>query len=128
VREIRDKLAPNTLIVGNGDVMFRKQGKELAKKYKLDGIMIGRGALTDPYVFAISSQWSAFSPSQKLKLYKKHIQLFVSTWQNNERNFHALKKFAKVYLSGFNGANNIRSEFVRQQSIKQMLAVLDKNT
>src|SRR3989344_8164382 len=43
IREMRDELFPSTLIVGNGDVKNRKHGEELAKKYKLDGIMIGRG-------------------------------------------------------------------------------------
>lgn len=52
VREKRDVLCPSTLIVGNGDVMTHRQGLDLAKKYKLDGIMIGRGALADPFVFA----------------------------------------------------------------------------
>ena len=41
VRELRDQLAANTLIVGNGDVENRQQASELAEKYGLDGIMIG---------------------------------------------------------------------------------------
>ncbi|MBI4033841.1 tRNA-dihydrouridine synthase, partial [Candidatus Saccharibacteria bacterium] len=41
-RKMRDVLCPSTLIVGNGDVGSRGQAEELAKKYKLDGVMIGR--------------------------------------------------------------------------------------
>src|SRR5579884_2478592 len=39
IPKLRDKLAPNTLIVGNGDVMTRQHGLELAEQYDLDGIM-----------------------------------------------------------------------------------------
>src|SRR4051812_4263303 len=47
--ELRNSLSPSTLIVGNGDVMNRAQGEALAKKYKLDGAMIGRGIFHDPF-------------------------------------------------------------------------------
>jgi tRNA-dihydrouridine synthase len=57
VRELRDKLAPETLIVGNGDVENRAEALELAKTYQLDGIMIGRGIFHDPFAFAELSPW-----------------------------------------------------------------------
>ncbi len=66
VREMRDRLSPTTKIIGNGDVQSRQQGQELAKKYQLDGIMIGRGIFHDPYVFATSSPWPTKTQSEKL--------------------------------------------------------------
>ncbi|MDQ5885997.1 MAG: tRNA-dihydrouridine synthase, partial [Patescibacteria group bacterium] len=50
IAKIRTSLSPQTLIVGNGDIMTRQQGLELAEKHGLDGIMIGRGIFHDPYV------------------------------------------------------------------------------
>ena len=126
VREIRDEIAPETQIIGNGDVLSRKQGEDLAKKYKLDGIMIGRGALANPFVFAPGNSWADLAPKQKAQLYKKHIELFIATWQNNERNFQGLKKFAKMYLNGFASAGKIRTELVRKQTLPEMLKVLEK--
>jgi tRNA-dihydrouridine synthase len=38
-------------IICNGDVTSTEQGIELAKKYKIDGIMIGRGAFGKPWLF-----------------------------------------------------------------------------
>jgi len=57
VRQLRDKLAPGTLIVGNGDVASRAQGTQLAESYGLDGIMIGRGVFHDPFIFSRGSPW-----------------------------------------------------------------------
>lgn len=83
-REMRDRLSHTTKIIGNGDVTSRAEGVELAKKYKLDGIMIGRGIFHDPFVFANSlsseSPWEDYSKQQKIELYKKHVQLFATTW------------------------------------------------
>jgi len=125
VRQIRDKIAPQTLLVGNGDVLSRQQGEQLAKQHKLDGIMIGRGIFNDPYIFAKKDIWLDVSTKEKLELYKKHIKLFKSTWQPGDRqNFEGLKKFAKMYINGFKGASKLRGEFVRQQTLGEMLKIL----
>lgn len=126
VRQYRDQIAAPTLIVGNGDVGSRQQAEKLAAKYRLDGIMIGRAIFSDPYIFAEQSQWQDMERTEKISLYKKHIELFVKTWQEHPKNFQGLKKFAKVYLNGFSNAANVRSDLVRSQSLPAMLSVLDK--
>jgi tRNA-dihydrouridine synthase len=40
--KLRDALAPQTLITINGDILDRQMGLELAEKYGVDGLMIGR--------------------------------------------------------------------------------------
>lgn len=117
---------PTTLIVGNGDVMSRQEGLELAKKYKLDGIMIGRGVFRDPFVFAENSPWGKWSKEQKLGLFKKHVELFAKTWRHGEYKFEALKKFAKVYINGFDGASELRFKFMKSQTVDEALLFLDK--
>jgi tRNA-dihydrouridine synthase len=109
VRELRDKLAPQTLIVGNGDVESRKHGFELAEKYKLDGIMIGRGVFQDPFAFAESSSWPELSEAQRLELYRKQVTLFTETWQDNERPIHTLNKFCKILSMALTAPRNFVS-------------------
>ncbi|HAQ1137859.1 TPA: tRNA-dihydrouridine synthase family protein, partial [Enterococcus faecium] len=48
---LRDQIAPQTLITINGDIPDRQTGEELAEKYGVDGIMIGRGIFKNPYAF-----------------------------------------------------------------------------
>jgi tRNA-dihydrouridine synthase len=126
VREIRDKIAPNTLIVGNGDVLSRAQGEQLAMQHKLDGIMIGRGIFTDPYIFSKKSPWKNMKEAEKLELYIKHIELFVKTYQNRERNWESLKRMAKVYVHGIDNASTFRDQLMRSQSADEMLSTLKK--
>jgi tRNA-dihydrouridine synthase len=120
IRELRDRLSPDTLIVGNGDVLTRQQGLQLAEKYNLDGIMIGRGIFQDPFVFAESSPWANYSAEQRSKLYKKHIKLFADTWQNNERPVHTLNKFCKIYINGFDGAKELRDRLMHATSPEEL--------
>jgi tRNA-dihydrouridine synthase len=124
-RELRDSLSPETLIVGNGDVLSRQQGIELAEKYKLDGIMIGRGVFHDPLIFAENSPWADHSPEQKVDLYKKHVELFAKTWQNNQRRIETLNKFCKVYINGFDGAKELREKLMSAKTTEELLGFLN---
>jgi tRNA-dihydrouridine synthase len=132
VREIRDNIAPDTLIVGNGDVQSREQGEELANKHGLDGIMIGRGIFSDPYIFAKNSPWATTPHTEKLQKYIDHIELFVETYQptaENEkwvRNWESLKRMAKIYVHGIEGASAFRDVFMRSTSTDEMIMHLHK--
>jgi tRNA-dihydrouridine synthase len=121
---LRNSLSPSTLIVGNGDIMDRRQALELAKKYKLDGVMIGRGVFHDPFIFSENSPWEQWSKQQKLELFAKHIELYLRTYKNNERRFETLRKFCKLYINGFEGAGELRARFMETKSPRQALDLL----
>ena len=123
-RQLRDKLSPATLLVGNGDVMSHRQGRELAEKYRLDGIMIGRGIFEDPYVFAGDSPWHNMPARERISLYEKHVGLFAETWQAGERPIHTLNKFCKIYINNFPRAKELREQLMRAKSTDELLGSL----
>lgn len=126
--KLRDKISPTTKIIGNGDVITRVQGVELAQKYSLDGIMIGRGVFQDPYVFAnplaSGSSWANQTPEQRKNLYAKHVKLFAKTWQNNEKPVVVLNKFCKIYINGFDGAKDLRENLMQTKTTEELLRIL----
>ena len=124
IRKLRDELGLTTKIIGNGDVINRQQAEQKMRRYSLDGIMLGRAIFSDPYLFAKQSSWSKFKPEAKIKLYLKHLELYQQTYTNNERRFNPLKKFMKVYLSGFEGAAELRLKIAQTTNVKQATQVL----
>lgn len=124
VRELRDSLSPDTKIIGNGDVETRAQGQALAETYGLDGVMIGRGIFTDPFLFAKESPWPNYTPEQKKAIYTKHVKLFAETWKNGEKPPVILNKFCKIYVSGFDGAKEMREKLMNAGSTDELLALL----
>jgi len=104
--------------------MNRQQGLKLAKKHKLDGIMIGRGIFQDPFIFAKRSTWSEYSAEQRLGLYEKHVRLFAETWQAGERPVYTLNKFCKIYINGFNGAKELREKLMAAKDSKELFKLL----
>lgn len=125
VRALRDRISPDTLIVGNGDVRSRGHALELAEEHGLNGIMIGRGVFDDPFAFAEKSPWPGFTKIQKVDLFKRHVQLFCDTWQQGERRYEPLKKFAKIYINEFDGASELRRRIMETSSLEELRHLLE---
>jgi tRNA-dihydrouridine synthase len=119
--KLRDQMNPVTLIHGNGDVMSYEDGLEKAKLFGVDGIMVGRGIFHNPWFF--NKKEEEHSPEERLQLLFKHTSLFTETWQS-EKNFAILKRFFKIYTSGFHGAAKIRAELMETNSMDDVKKVL----
>jgi nifR3 family TIM-barrel protein len=51
VIKLRNELAPNTIIIGNGDIVDMADGLEKVKQTGCDGVMIGRACFGNPWIF-----------------------------------------------------------------------------
>lgn len=116
---LRNQLKSKTLIIGNGDILDRAQGLAKAKKYKVDGIMIGRGVLNNLWAFSAQPA-PKLSVEDRLKLLKNHVELFDRTW-GAKKNFSILKKYFKIYLTGFPGASDLRTMFMDCHSVPEVM-------
>lgn len=125
--QLRDRIARETMIVGNGDVRDREHGLALASETGVDGIMIGRGIFNNPYAFAADpEEWLVKTKAEKLALYRLHVELFATTWKQDERKVVTLNKFCKVYISGFDGASELREKLMACRATDELLAILDQ--
>ncbi len=126
--ELRDKISPDTKIIMNGDITNRQHGEEIVEQYGVDGVMIGRGIFHNPYAFAenAAKTWSDIVKDKRLELLKQHIELHVKKYPNAERPFNPLKKFAKVYISEFPGASELRAKIMDTTSAQDALMILEQ--
>lgn len=114
-------------VIGNGDVAIYQDGIEKAKQYGLDGIMIGRGIFTNPWFFDPLIDPELKSPKERITLMLRHIELFIELWGNN-KNFDTMKKFFKVYISGWPGAKDLRSELMLTKNQQDVVAIIEKHS
>jgi tRNA-dihydrouridine synthase len=117
--KLRDKLAPKTIIIGNGDVLSYKEALEKAEKYGVDGVMIGRGILSNPWVFEKTQNALPHSIDERLKFLMKHTKLFTDTYRE-EKDFNTIKKFFKIYVSGFKGAGKLRTQLMECKNLEDV--------
>jgi len=62
---LRDSIAPNTIIIGNGDVLSIQDGIEKANTSGCDGIMVGRALFGNPWFFDASRNIVAALPKKR---------------------------------------------------------------
>ncbi|PSO44071.1 MAG: dihydrouridine synthase [Parcubacteria group bacterium SW_4_49_11] len=121
--KIRERKGKSTPILGNGDVENLWQAYELAERYRLDGVMVGKGVFRNPYFFAHGWEAEDVSKEEKLRLFTNHVRLYEDEWQG-EKNFNVMKKFLKMYINGFPGASHMRGELFRYESASDMIEAL----
>jgi len=89
IKALRDKLAPETLLLGNGDILTVADARARAKQYGIDGVMIGRGIFGNPFLFAKQKRpakpgevGQAYIPTteEKLRVCLEHTKLFVEMY------------------------------------------------
>lgn len=124
VVKLRDKISPQTLIIGNGDVVNRAHGLKLAAETGADGIMIGRGIFHD--IFAFASIEHEPSPEERLSILHAHLDLYETTW-GQTHSFQILKKFFKIYISGWYGAADLRAKLMEASTPEEVRTILIDN-
>lgn len=124
IKNLRDEIAPNTLLTINGDIPDRKTGLELAEKYGIDGVMIGRGIFHNP--FAFEKEPREHTCKELLDLLRLHLSLFNKYEKDEIRQFKSLRRFFKIYVRGIRGASELRHQLMNTQSIAEVRALLDE--
>ncbi|MDT2758905.1 tRNA dihydrouridine synthase [Enterococcus xiangfangensis] len=126
--KMRDALAPQTLITINGDILDRQMGLELAKKYGVDGVMIGRGIFKNPYAFEKNPQ--PHTPKDLIDLLRLQLDLQDKYAEQVPRSIVGLHRFFKIYVKGFPGANDLRVRLMNTKTtaeVRTILAAFERN-
>ncbi len=119
VVELRDKLANNEIvIIGNGDVKNVKDARKKARETGADGVMIGRGIFGNPWLF------SEHIPSitEKLEVLKEHCLAYEELCRH--KNFALMKKHFKAYVTGFDGAKELRIKLFETKTINEAVKMI----
>jgi nifR3 family TIM-barrel protein len=115
------------LIVGNGDIQNLEDGERKAKESGVDGIMVGRGIFGDPWFFNSTESVENKSLEEKIKVMIEHAKLFEKEISSkNIKGFHVMKKHFKAYISGFDGAKELRAKFMEANSVKEVEEIAEK--
>lgn len=124
IKKLRDEIAPDTLLTINGDIPDRKTGLELAEKYGIDGVMIGRGVFTNP--FAFEKEPKEHTSEELLDLLRLHLDLFDKYSKEESRLFKPLRRFFKIYVRGIKGAGELRHQLMSTNTTDEVRALLDE--
>lgn len=121
VVKLRDKLAVDTVIIGNGDVKSYQEALVKHQEYGVEGIMIGRGIFHNPWVFEKDNKF--YSPKEYKKVLLKHLKLYQKIYAD-KKDFNVMKKFFKMYINNFKGANEMRIKLMETNNYNEVYKLL----
>ena len=120
---LRDKFAPDTLILGNGDVRDLADAKEKAANGGWDGIMLGRAIFGNPWVFT-GRELSDISREERLAALLQLAEYFDAL--RPKKSVHILKKHFKAFVNGWPGAAEFRAELMEAEDIAALRAIITR--
>ena len=119
--EIKNNHAPQTVIIGNGDIKSRNEALSRHKETGVDGVMVGRGIFTNPWVFEKKEKIHVYKDYKKVLL--KHLEMY-----DNTMHYDKLKKFFKMYINNFEGASKLRAKLMETKDVSQVQEILKLTT
>lgn len=107
-----------TQIIGNGDIRSKKDAEEKIREYKVKGVLIGRAALGNPWVF------QDYQPSdeERFRIMLEHCQAFTKL--TPELNFLSLRKHLLWYLKGIDNSHRVKKQLAQVKDITQVRNIL----
>lgn len=118
---LRDQIAPSTIIIGNGDVAGRSDGLARAQASGVDGVMIGRGIFAD--ILAFDPTDRQLEHSERCQILLRHLEMYLEQW-GDAKSFHILRKFFKIYITGFPGAAEARARLMIAETPAEVRSIV----
>jgi len=109
VADVRDALPPEIPVTGNGGITDLASAQALAAASRCDGLMIGRAARGNPWIFASLAAGREVRPdSEELRrVVLRHFELYLE-WGGEDRAVREMRKHLIWYTKGIPGATQIR--------------------
>jgi len=108
------KQSTRITVIGNGDVLTPVDAERMLAETGCDGVMIGRAALGNPFIFGQMSHYFATGelapePSMfsKIEMARLHAQLMAEQF-GEQRGAIMMRRYLGWYVKGFPGASELR--------------------
>ena len=118
-------------IFGNGDINSPEKAKEYKEKYGVDGIMIGRAAIGNPWVF---NQIKHFLKEgkflnkpdikERINVVKKHLEFSIK-WKGEKLGLIEMRRHYTNYFRAIENFKEYRMKLILSESLDYSLDVLN---
>ena len=134
IKNLVEHLAPTGIpVLGNGDIWSGSDAIEMVKTTGCAGVVVGRGCLGRPWLFAdlvaaFNGQEIRALPTlfQVREIIYRHAELLTQYFSSEDRACRDLRKHMAWYLKGFRVAREIRHDLGMVSSLEEMRALLDQ--
>ena len=125
------KEAVSIPVIGNGDVIDEESALEMFKETNVDGIMIGRGAFGNPWIFReilhylkTGEKLPKPTNEEKLEVIKKHVELAVK--EKGEIAVKELRKHIAWYTKNLKNSSEFRNKINTIEQEDELINYIDE--
>lgn len=119
-------------IIGNGDVDSPEKAKTMFDRYGVDGVMIGRAAIGNPWIFQHTKHYiltnqllKAPSIPEKVEVAKRHLTYSLE-WKGDYVGVFELRQHLSNYFKGLPNFKDTRIRLVTEKDPQEIVKILDE--
>ena len=132
IAEVKNNPRINIPIFGNGDINSPEKAKKYKNKYGVDGIMIGRSAIGNPWIFNeiktyIKENKHIKKPSlnDRIETVKKHLDFSIQ-WKGERLGLVEMRRHYTNYFRGMDNFKKHRMKLILSESKNFTLETLNE--
>ena len=121
----------NIPVIGNGDIKSCFDAKKMLDETNCDAIMIGRGALGNPWLIKECVDYLEYgilpkevTLKEKIDMIKKHLELLLKT-KNYKVAMLEIRSHAAWYLKGLNNSKELKEAIFKTTTKEELINLLD---
>lgn len=129
IRQVKESV--KIPVIGNGDIIDEETAQAMFEKTGVDGIMIGRGSLGNPWIFQrilhfleTGEKLEEISLEEKQKVIKQHLEMEVQE-KGEKTAVKEMRKQIAWYTKNLKNATKIREVVNQIESKEILLSVLE---
>ncbi len=132
IRDVKLNPRMNIPVFGNGDVDSPQKAKQMKDDYGVDGIMIGRASIGNPWIFNEIKHFlntgellPQATPAQKAEAALRHLQMAVK-WKGEILGIFETRRHYGNYFRGFPHFKETKMKLVTGNSVEELYAMLEE--
>ena len=132
IASVKNNPAITIPIIGNGDIDSGEKAKQCLDMSHVDGLMIGRAAIGNPWIFnqikAYLKDGSIIGPpsiEQRVEMCRRHILMSVD-YKGEKRSILEMRHHYGCYFRAIRNFKPFKMELMKAMSADELMKILDK--
>lgn len=123
IKKIKDSI--KIPVIGNGGIRSVEDAEKMLKITGCDGVMVGRGALGNPWIFKSFKEKKEYEPTweEMVEVALWHLDMSLEDF-GDKKGILDMRKHYGWYFKGFDGASEIRKKLVLAESKEEIEKLL----
>lgn len=120
------KQAVSIPVLGNGGIRTLADARTMHQETGCDGVMIGKGAHGNPWIFRSLQQGREYHPTvpERIDTMLRHFELY-RLWCGDDRTAREMRKHLAWYVAEIPGGQRLRSELHRMETVSAMREAIE---